>query len=443
MARTLWIPFLTASLLATAPARAETAEDAVRLRDDQIAELMRKVDVLTDEVATLRTQVAVPEEPELKSAYGFGPAASKVYGVERGLSLGGYGEANYINFFGEEGDTPDRADALRSVLYVGYKFSDRILFNSEIEFEHATTEDPDNGGGEGSVSVEFAALDFLWRPELNARAGLLLVPMGFLNEVHEPPFFLGVQRPVVERRILPSTWRENGVGVFGTLGESLEYRAYALSGFNAQNFSDSGIRDGRQDGDRSLSEDFAFVTRLDWTPEPLPGFLLGGAVYVGDSGQDVELDGGEVPDARLWIFEGHAQYEDGPFHARGLLAFSSLSDAGELTDVLLADDPDFDGPVADEMLGGYGELAYDVYPWIFGDEAHQLEPFVRVEYVDTQYDVPSGFEANRDRAYWVYTGGANFHPHPNVVLKVEYRNIEPRGDGDPADELGLGIGYAF
>jgi hypothetical protein len=444
MARTLWTSIVTTSLLAAAvAAHAEQGEDALRQRDDQIAELMRKMDVLTDEVATLRTQVAVPEEQELKSAYGFGPSASKIYGVERGLSIGGYGEANYINHFGGEGeDNLDRSDALRTVLYLGYRFSDRILFHSEIEFENATTENVNNGGEGGFVSVEFAALDFLWRPEINGRAGLVLVPMGFLNEIHEPPFFFGVNRPEVEEQILPTTWRENGAGLFGKLGESLEYRAYVLSGFDAQNFSDSGIRDGRQQGSLSLSEDFAFVTRLDWTPEPLPGFLLGGSVYVGNSGQDVELEGGDVPDARLWIFEGHSEYEDGPFHARGLFAFTSLSDASELTDVLSAD-PDFEGPVANEMLGGYGELAYDVYPWLFGDEAHQLEPFVRVEYVDTQYHVPSGFEANRDQAYWVYEAGANFYPHPNVVLKVEYRNFEPRGSGEAADELGLGIGFAF
>ena len=91
-----------------------------------------------------------------------------------------------------------------------------------------------NGEEGGSVSVEFAALDFLWRPEANARAGLLLVPMGFLNEVHEPPFFYGVQRPETETRILPTTWRENGVGLFGKLGETVEYRAYVMNGFNAQ-----------------------------------------------------------------------------------------------------------------------------------------------------------------------------------------------------------------
>lgn len=441
MARSLWFTLVMLSLLAGAAAHASATEDEIQKRDDVIADLVRRMDVLTDEVSNLRSQVAVPEEPALKSAYGMGPAASKVYGVQRGLSLGGYGEANYINFVGDEEDTDlDRSDALRTVLYLGYKFSDSIVFNSEIEFEHATTSSVNNGAGGGSVSVELAALDFMWRPELNARAGILLVPMGFVNEIHEPPFFYGVQRPETETRILPSTWRENGVGIFGSLGETVEYRFYTLAGLNAQNFSDAGIRAGRQQGNRSLSEDFAFVTRVDWTPEVVPGFLLGGAVYVGDSGQDVEVAGGDVPDARLWIFEGHAQYQNGPFHARGLFAFTSLSDARELNTVLARP---VDAAIADEMLGGYAEVAYDVYPLLFGDERRQLEPFIRVEYVDTQYDVPDGFVANRDRANWIHAGGVNFYPHSNVVLKVEYRNVNTRGQGERADELGLGMGFAF
>jgi hypothetical protein len=441
MARSTWFALVTLALLAAGAAHAGTTEDEIQKRDDVIADLVRRVDVLTDEVSTLRTQVAVPEEPELKSAYGFGPAASKVYGVQRGISIGGYGEANYINFIGDEEDTDlDRSDALRTVLYLGYKFTDRIVFNSEIEFEHGTTSNVNNGAGSGSVAVEFAALDFMWRPEMNFRAGHLLVPMGFVNEIHEPPFFYGVQRPETEVRILPSTWHENGVGVFGNLGETVEYRFYTLAGFNAQNFTDAGVRSGRQQGNRSLSEDFAFVTRVDWTPDLLPGFLLGGAVYVGDSGQDVEVAGGDVPDSRLWIFEGHTQYQNGPFHARGLFAFSSLSDARELNTVLARP---VDAAIADEMLGGYAEVAYDVYPLLFGDEMRQLEPFIRVEYVDTQYDVPDGFVANRDRANWIHAGGVNFYPHANVVLKVEYRNINTRGQGERADELGLGMGFAF
>jgi hypothetical protein len=448
MARTTWLTLVTLTLLAATAAHAEPAEDEIQMRDDVIADLVRKVDVLTDEVSTLRTQVAVPEEPELKSLYGFGPAASKVYGTRRGLSLGGYGEVNYINFIGDEENTDlDRSDALRTVIYLGYKFSESIVFNSEIEFEHATTSNVNNGAGSGSVSVEFAALDFFWRPELNARAGLLLVPMGFVNEIHEPPFFYGVQRPETETRILPSTWRENGVGIFGNLGETVEYRLYTLAGFNAQSFTDQGIRAGRQQGNRSLTEDFAFVTRVDWSPDAAPGFLLGGSVYVGDSGQDVEVAGGDVPDARLWIFEGHSQYQYGPLHARALFAFSSLSDTRELNTVLARPE---NAAIADEMLGGYAEVAYDVYPWLFGGEDKQLEPFIRVEYVDTQYDVVNGlatsglpYAANRDRANWIHAGGVNFYPHPNVVLKVEYRNVNTRGQGERADELGLGLGFAF
>jgi hypothetical protein len=441
MARTLGLFLMLGNAILASAAFGEAAEDELRQRDDTIAELVRKVDVLTEEVSDLRTQVAVPEETELKSAYGLGPAASKVYGVSRGLSLGGYGEAFYLNFIGDEEDTDlDRADALRTVIYLGYKFTDSIVFNSELEFEHATTSNVSNGAGSGSVSVEFAALDFFWKDELNARAGLLLVPMGFVNEIHEPPFFYGVQRPETENRILPTTWRENGVGIFGTLGESIEYRSYLLSGFNAQTFTDAGIRAGRQQGNRSLSEDFGWVTRVDWTPEVLPGFMLGGSVYMGDSGQDVEVAGGDVPDSRLWIFEGHAQYQSGLFHARGLFAFTSLSDARELNLVLARP---VDAAIADEMLGGYAEVAYDVYPCLFGGEERQLEPFVRVEYVDTQYDVPDGFEANRDRANWIHGGGVNFYPHPNVVLKVEYRNVNTRGQGERADELGLGMGFAF
>jgi opacity protein-like surface antigen len=438
MARTLGL-FLMLAL--AAPAALATTEDELRQRDDTIADLVRKVDVLTDEVATLRTQVAVPDETELKSAYGLGPAASKIYGVQRGLSIGGYGEAFYVNFIGdEENSDPDRSDALRTVIYLGYKFTDRIVFNSEIEFEHATTSNVNNGAGSGSVSVEFAALDFFWRDELNARAGLLLVPMGFINEVHEPPFFYGVQRPETETRILPTTWRENGVGIFGTLGETVEYRSYLLAGFNAQNFTDAGIRAGRQQGNRSLTEDFGWVTRVDWTPDVVPGFMLGGSVYMGDSGQDVEVAGGDVPDSRLWIFEGHAEYQRGPLNARTLFAFTSLSDARELNTVLARP---VGAPIADEMLGGYAEIGYDVYSWLFGSEDRQLEPFVRVEYVDTQYDVPDGFEANRDRANWIYGGGVNFYPHPNVVLKVEYREVNTRGQGERADELGVGMGFAF
>ena len=202
---------------------------------------------------------------------GLGPAASKVYNVERGVSIGGYGEMLYQSFASETEDgsasaKSDQLDFLRAIVYVGYKFNDRIHFNSEIEFEHAST------GKGGEVSVEFAYLDFSLRPELGIRGGMLLVPMGFINELHEPPIFYGARRPEVESAIIPTTWRENGAGIFGEAGP-VEYRAYAVAGLDASGFSASGIRGGRQKGARSLAEDFAFTGRVDLTS--VPGLLAG------------------------------------------------------------------------------------------------------------------------------------------------------------------------
>lgn len=424
-------------------------EDRVRARDDRIEELERKVDVLADELSRVRTQVAVPEGAELKSAYGLGPAASKIYGLERGLSIGGYAEAFYTNYVGHDDAGSDevdgvqisdhkldRSDFLRLVMYLGYKFNENILFNSEIEFEHGFIGEDSVSAESGEVAVEFAALDFLWKDWANARAGLLLLPMGFLNEVHEPPFFNGVQRPETERRIIPTTWRENGLGLFGRLGEEVEYRTYVVTGFNARGFDDEGIREGRQQGGQALAEDLAWVARLDWAP--LPEWLLGGSFYTGDSGQDQELGGVGLPDARLSLFEVHGQYERGPFEVRTLFSMSFLSSAAELSDVLALPT---DEPVADEMLGGYVEVAYDVWDLLF-DGGKYLAPFIRVEYVDTQYNVPSEFTANRNEAFWLVTPGLTFKPIPNVVLKLEYRNFNPR-EGEIPDEVSVGMGLAF
>ncbi len=145
-----------------------------------VKNLERKTDVLTQEVEKLRTNMSIPEEAKYKSAYGLGPAASKVYGAGKGLSIGGYGEGNYSAKVGDKGSSNDSADLERMVLYAGYKFTDRILFNSEIEFEHATTGEGSESKGE--VSVEFASLDFFIDPMANARAGLVLMPMGLVNQ---------------------------------------------------------------------------------------------------------------------------------------------------------------------------------------------------------------------------------------------------------------------
>ena len=208
-----------------------------------VKKLERKTDVLSQEVEKLRTNLAIPEEAKYKSAYGLGPAASKVYQVGRGLSIGGYGEGFYQANVGDKGNEKDKADLERGVLYIGYKFTDSILFNSEIEFEHASSGE----GAElkGEVGIEFASLDFFIDPIANARAGLVLMPMGLVNRIHEPLFYFGNHRPEVEQRIIPSTWREMGAGLFGSITPNLTYTAYVVNGLDAKGFSSDGIAEGR------------------------------------------------------------------------------------------------------------------------------------------------------------------------------------------------------
>ena len=428
MARRSVLAALT--LAASLPLPAATFAEETASSDARIAALESQVQTLTEELAKLRSESAVPEDKPLEGARGYAPAASRVFGLTRGLSIGGYGELNYVNNVAD-GSSPAVADALRVVTYIGYKFSEDITFNSEIELEHAFVE----GGEGGEVALEFASVDFGWKPELNFRAGLLLAPMGFINEVHEPPYFYGVFRPLTERVLLPATWREIGAGAFGKIGEQVEYRAYVMAGFNAEGFSSSGIRGGRQGGSESLAENLAFVGRVDVTPDLLPGLDFGGSFYMGKADQNQGL-----PETKLWILEGHAQYRRGPFHTRALFAYTDIDNAGALSTAL---GTAVDESIAQSLLGGYVEAAYDVWPLIFGEsDERALEPFVRLEYIDTQHNVAAGFVEDQNLAYSVLSTGVSYFPHPNVVLKAEYRNQNARAGKRP-DEIALGLGFAY
>jgi hypothetical protein len=430
--------------LAVAATAAAQGDDEALARQDRIEELERKVEVLTDEIAKLRTEQAVPEERGLESYMGMGPAASKIYGVARGLSLGGYAEGFYRHYAKDDStDDVDRADALRAVLYVGYKFTDSLVFNSEIEFEHGTT-GRNLDGETGSVSVEFAALDWMFRDYANLRTGLVLVPMGFVNEVHEPPFFHGVMRPEVEQRIIPSTWRENGVGLYGRLGEQLEYRTYVVTGLDARGVSPSNLRGARSSGNRSRAEDLAGVLRVDWTPPWIEGGLVGASVYHG--GIDQQRDG--YPGSDLTMWEAHAEFRRWGLELRGLVTQAFVSDAGDLTLALRDDDGRPGGALGDTQaiakrwLGWYLEAAYDVMPWLAPDSGFYLAPFLRYERFDTQQGMPSGFAQDGTKDIRLITPGISFKPHPNVIFKVDYRDFDA-DQGEIADEVQLGFGVAF
>ncbi|MBI4381979.1 MAG: hypothetical protein HY574_12420 [candidate division NC10 bacterium] len=411
---------------------AEAQQEQAKRREEQ----ERKTGILAEEMETLKSKFTLPETVEYKSLYGLGPAASKVYQMPRGLSIGGYGEASAIFFVGDNEGPSKRSnvgDLVRFVTYIGYKFSDRIILNSEIEYEHAKV-GPTVSAGAGDVEIEFATLDFLLTEQANIRTGLVLMPMGFLNEVHEPPFYFGNLRPEVEQRIIPTTWRELGVGLHGTILPGLTYRTYVTNSLNANGFSKTNIRAARQSGNRALLEDLAWTARLDYTP--IPGLQVGGSVFWGNTGQD-QLFAGKKIDANLTLFEFHGQYQYRGLQLRALFAQGHIGDAEVLSAALGAN-----GPISSRIVGGYAEVAYDILPLILPGTDMSLSPFLRFERLDTQADVPAGFTPDRSRDIRVINAGLSFKPIPNVVVKLDYRNLEASA-GQIADEFNVGFGFIF
>jgi hypothetical protein len=415
-------------------------EIPTKSQNSEVKTLERKTDVLSQEVEKLRTNLSIPEEAKYKSMYGLGPAASKVYQVGKGLSIGGYGEANYRNIIDDKGAKKlsndknaykdnDSADMYRMVLYAGYKFTDTILFNSEIEFEHGTT-----SRDGGTVSVEFAALDFFIDPMANVRAGMVLTPMGFINQIHEPPFYFGNNRPEVERTIIPSTWRELGVGLFGQITPELTYTAYVMNGMDAANFTSKGIRDGRQSGANAQAENFGYVARLDYTPDYLTGVTLGGSAYVGNSGQD-KLYAGQNIDAFTQLYEGHVQWKYRGLEWRALGSVGRVGDAAILSKAK-------GQTIGSENYGWYTEIGYDILPHIIASTDQYLAPFFRYEQMDSLAKVPDGYSDNETLDREIYQVGLQYKPIPNVVIKADYRNFVAK-KGIVADDFNLGFGFIF
>jgi hypothetical protein len=421
--------------LAALEATIAALQSEVRSLRSEAAEREQAVEVLTDELERGRLDGATeaPETFEGAVPAGVAPAAGKVYERNKGVSIGGYGEMLFESFSSELDDgspssKKDQADFLRGIVYLGYKFSDHIVFNSEIEFEHAST------GKKGSASVEQAYLDFLIRDEVNVRAGMLLTPVGFVNELHEPPTFLGARRPRVEQVIIPTTWRENGVGLHGAFGP-VSYRANLTAGLDAAGFSDSsGLRGGRQKGSKSLAEDGALSFRLDY--EPIEGLLFGASGYFGESGQGVDL-GAEILDVSTELWSAHAEWRWRGLQTRALWARVELDDVSDLNDYLGLTGMD---SIGSRMEGWYGEVGYDVLA--HRDTRQELIPFIRYEDFDTQARVPDGFlrDPAHDRNSW--TLGLSYKPHPNVVIKFDWHD-EDNAAGTGQDQFNLALGYMF
>ena len=416
------------------PIEAQAQDDSTR-----ISELERQIEAITRDLETLTLGTEVVD-PAQRGAFGMAPAAGKVYTINQGVSIGGYGEVLYQTYAGtkENGDASGKTaklDAYRGIIYVGYKFSDKVLFNSEIEIEHGST------GLKGSASLEFAYLDYKLTDNFGLRAGLLLVPVGITNEVHEPPVWLGTIRPRSENKIIPTTWRESGFGFFGET-DAFSYRAYLVNSLDgigggsagSKGFSSSGLRGGRQKGSKAIAENFSAVGRIDYTGTP--GLMIGTSLYTGDQGHNSDLNGREVSIGTT-IWEGHIKYQGRGFDIQALTALASVDNADKLNEMKGLTGS---GSVGEKMSGWYAQLGYDL---LFSSTSeHALLPYVRYEAVNTQVDVPSGYSSSGSKDFNVTTIGLAWKPIGNTVLKTDYE-IHSNESLSGINQFNVAIGWLF
>jgi hypothetical protein len=346
-------------------------------------------------------------------------------------SIGGYGEVHYTNASGP--NTPAKINVRRFVVYLAHSFNEHLAFRSELEVEDAKIE---GGAAGGEVAMEQIYLDYLISPAFTLRAGLVLPPIGIVNETHEPPTFNGVDRPLFDHDVLPTTWRELGVGAVGTLPGSsgLSYRVYLLNGLKAEGFDAvSGVRGGRQEGQNATFANPSFTGRLEWVR---PGLRVGGSFwYGGSANQDPALGTGTFDNA-VGLLSADVRYDVGPLMFRGVVANVSIADAEEINAA-------FGNNVGSRIAGAYVEGAYNLLSALAPASAQRLNAFLRYEQYDTHADVPAGVIKDESLARRITTFGLSYKPVYNVVFKGDYQLQRTKAELAEGELLSLGIGYQF
>ena len=327
--------------------------------------------------------------------------------------------------------TPGVLDFHRFVLLFTHRFSDRLRFVGELELEHAVVEGLEAGG---ELELEQAYLDYLATPALNFRAGMLLVPVGIINERHEPPVFHGVERPFVDTVIVPTTWFDVGAGVHGSLPRGFRYRAYVMAPLDATAFSaEEGLRGSAQNGVEAQVRNVAWTGRLEYVG--LRGLQAGASFWRGETGFNLTR-----LESRVGLYELDARFSRGRFETRGQFAHVFIKGAGDLNDAmtrLTGVNPN----VAEQLRGFYLEAAYRVLP---RKVAHDAALFVRYENFDTQFRMPAGGVPlpQFDRDAWVV--GGTYWLDPDVAIKVDYSHVRNRSLAVPAPRsVNIGLGWWF
>ncbi|TNF47065.1 MAG: hypothetical protein EP305_09140 [Bacteroidetes bacterium] len=353
------------------------------------------------------------------------------------FAIGSYGEAHYNQNIDGDEFRAGKIDLHRIITYLGYRFNERVQFFSEIEFEHTV-----------ELTVEQAFVNYRFNDKFNLKTGLILVPMGYVNEFHEPTLFNGVERPNVDKYIIPSTWREMGAGFQGLFKKSsIKYQLYLLNGFNgytgaARLSGANGIRNARQGGDESTFLRPSLTGKVSYF-----GFnklLIEASAYIGktesslynglDRNNTAAISQADSTVVGISMVGLNTSYAAKNFLFRGQAIYTSISN----TDQYNA----FTGSnVANGILGGYAELSYKAD--LKKDDYLQLIPFVRYEYYDTHFKVDDNISRNKAYAREEVLIGVGLKPAPGIIFKADYQLTRTKLNDEFMSTINLGFGYWF
>ena len=375
-------------------------------------ELYSMIQQLKAENAALKNQVDASDEA-VEAVVVQAEKMATFSGVADKVSIGGYGELHYNNLDDQNGTSDsDAIDFHRFVLFFGYEFSDDLRFFSELELEHSLAGD----GKPGEVELEQAYIQYDMTDHSTVTGGLFIMPVGILNETHEPDTFYGTERNPVEKNIIPATWWEAGLMFSGDLAEGLRYDVAMTSGLDVSKKGSAStfkIRDGRQKVAKAQANDLAYTGRIKYTA--IPGVELAATMHYQENITQGNVTGSD--DATM--FETHAVIQQGNFGLRALYATWDLDgDAPKLTGY-------------DEQTGWYVEPSYRI--------TKDIGVFARY----SEWDNQAGMSSIKSEMEQIDLG-VNWWPHKNVVVKVDYQIQDAeKATGTELDGMNIGIGYSF
>ena len=417
--------------------------------------------------AALPNATALPNASALPAGDALSPTATAEPGTAgpglfgTGLRLWGYGEVYYTDPVNDRSQS--QFDLARAVFGIGYQFDPLTEFNSEYEVEHAVASSSDVG----EFEVEQFYVDRRLGDSVSARAGLFLMPFGFLNEHHEPTNFYGVQRNFVETLIIPSTWREGGLGFHGDTSAGFGWNAGITTGFDlskwdfAPEFPPYANALELEDSDsaplQATHQELALANARHLSQYlalgyyGIPGLTLGAAVSSGLAVPVPAPPNASIPgDSRVTLWEAHARWTPERLDLQALYARGTISNTAAAN----AANPGSPNPIPAAFYGYYLQGAYQLW----SRDEYRLNPFVRFE----RYDLGASYEgtagpavppgevplsaAPGDYGLWpvnhdqVWTVGANFYIGPHLVLKADYQWFK---ENTSFERLDLGLGVAF